>query len=183
MLSCSVLSIILCLTVKGGKGIYLVPDYLINLQLIEDLHMNKSWTIYIDQLISTFPEANTLDMMYMDLSTTVALAKHWCGIPSSYIGVYQNTSRNISLVARLNVSNWAPCGVVILQYHMYPDVPHQTLYTIQVHQQFYINLSIVESEFRRLWTDWTQPTYISSSVELIEYLMGNNNCNYIRLLN
>ena len=183
MLSYSVLSIILCFTVKSGKGIYLVPDYLVNLQLIENLHMNKSWTIYIDQLISTFPQANTLDTMYMNLSRTVALARHWCSIPSFYIGVYQNMSMNSSLVARHNVSDWVPCGVLVLQYHMYPDDAHQTLYSIQVHQQFYINMSIVESDFRRLWTDWTQPTYISSSVELIEYLMGNNNCKYIRLLN
>ena len=181
MLSYVILSIILCLTVQNGRGVYLVPDYLLNLQLIEDLHTNKSWTNYIDKLISTFPEASTLDTMYMNLFATVALAKHWCGIPSYYIGVYQNTSRDTSMVSRNNVSDWSPCGVIILQYHIYPDVSHQTLYSIQVHHQFHINVSITESEFTRLWTDWTQPTYMSRA-EIHNILMGKINCNYIWLL-
>ena len=110
----------------------------------------------------------------MNLSTTVALARHWCGIPSSYIGVYQNTLMNSSIVARHNVSDWVPYGVIALQYRMYPIIAHQAVYSIQVHQRFHINVSIVENELKKMWTDWTQPTY-SPRAEVLKILAGKPN--------
>ena len=146
----------------GGKYIHLLSADQINLELLEKLQNNKSWINYIDELISNIPDTyNSLESMYKNLFITVGLAKHWCSIPNSYIGAYQNASVNTPMISRYNVSDWLPCGVIILQYHRYPTTEVRTVYAIQVNQQFHINVSMVESELKNLWMDWTQPTYIS----------------------
>ena len=64
------------------------------------------------------------------------------------------------MIVRDNVSDWVPCGVIILQYHRYPTTEVKTVYAIQVNKQFHINMSVVESELKNVWMDWTQPTYM-----------------------
>ena len=139
---------------------HLVPSDLINIKLLAEQYSDKSWTIYIDELISNIPDAKTLESMYKNLSIAVAVAKHWCSIPSSYIGVYQNASVTTPMIARYNVSDWAPCGVIMLQYHTYPTTDHKTVFIIQVNQQFFIKTSILESYLKTLGMDMKQPTYV-----------------------
>ena len=141
-------------------GIHLLPDDLVNLELLETLQSNKNWTNYIDELLSNIPSSNSMESMYKNLPITVGLAKHWCSIPNSYIGAYQNASANTPMIAGYNVSDWVPCGVIILQYHRYPTTEVKTVYVIQANEQFHINMSVVESELKNVWMDWTQPTYM-----------------------
>ena len=170
--------------------IQLLPDDLVNLELLEKLQSNKNWTNYIDKLISNIPSSNYLASMYKNLIITVGVAKHWCSIPNSYIGAYQNASVNTPMISRYNVSDWLPCGVIILQYYKYPTTEVKTVYAIQVNQQFHINVSVVESELKNLWMDWTQPTYLSDKelfseegMSLIHYLVHSQYNVYFRFLN
>ena len=144
---------------------------MVNLQLLDELQSDKNWTIYIDELISNIPDTNTLESIYENLTIAVAVAKHWCSIPSSYIGVHQNASVNTPMIARNNVSDWLPCGVIMLQYHTYPNTDHKTVFTIQVIQQFFINVSFLESDLKASMMDWTQPTYMPN-VEDGKFLEG-----------
>ena len=181
-----ILVIILYLSTATILDIQLLPGDLVNLKLLEKLQSDKNWTNYIDELVSNIPSSNSLESMYNSLFITVGVARHWCSIPNSYIGAYQNASVNTPMIARDNVRDWLPCGVIILQYHRYPTTEVKTVYAIQVNQQFHINMSVVESELKNVWMDWTQPTYMSSrelsreeGIPFIHYLVHRVNILYI----
>ena len=171
----AILIIILYLGVVIGNRIHLVPGDLINIQLLEELHREKSWTIYIDELISNFPDTNTLESIYKNLSTAVALAKDWCSFSNSYIGAYQDASVNTPMIARYNVTDWLPCGVIIVQYHKNPTTVYRTVFIVQVNQQFFINASILESDLKTSSIDWKQPTYMPNGENGI-FLEGTVDC-------
>ena len=166
------LTVILSLSVVSAKRIHLVPGDLINIQLLEKLQSEKRWTSYIDELVSNIPDTNTLESMYANLSIAVAVALHWCSIPRSYLGVYQNASVNTPMIARYNVSDWLPCGVIMLQYHTYPTTDHRTVFTVQVNQQFFIKTSILESDLTTLSMDMKQPTYLPIAQHMA-FIRGN----------
>ena len=111
-------------------------------------------------LVSDIPYSYTLESMYRYLPTTTSLAKDWCSIPGSYIGAFQNVSVN-TVIAQYNVSDWLPCGGIVLHYHQSAEsiITNNTYFKIQVNKQFYVNLSVIESHLENLNMDWHQPTY------------------------
>ena len=159
--------------VVNGNRIHLVPGDLVSAKLLKKLHLEKSWTIYTDELISNFPDTNTLESMYKNLSITVALAKDWCSFPSSYVGAYQNASVNSPMIVRHNVSDWLPCGVIVVQYHSYPTTGHRSVFIVQVNQKFFINASFLENDLKTSIMDWKQPTYMPN-VERGLFLEGKH---------
>ena len=147
MRCCSIICVVLCMSIVTGKQKYLINSKHINSKLLEELYNEKIWTANIDKLLTNIPITNTQESMYTKFTLTISLAKHWCSIPQSYIGKFQNVSLN-TMIAHHNVSDWLPCGVIVHQYYLYANIKSRTNFFIEVNKHFHINVSVIESHLR-----------------------------------
>ena len=130
---------------------YLIRGDLINTQLFKKSAATKNWTTYIDALLLDIPNTKNLEETYDQIYADVTLAKHCCSIPDSTLGTYQNIPRNTKTTVRSNATIWLPCGVIVYQYYFDPSVRFKDVYNLQVNEQFYLDVSIIEKQMRDLY--------------------------------
>ena len=158
MKCCFILCMVWYISVANGKQRNLIHSHQINQNLLEKLYSEKIWTKYIDKLLSNIPSDYTMASIYKNITVTVSFARHWCSIPQSYVGVFKDVSVS-TMIDRHNVSNLAPCGVIIHQYHQDANMVPLTTYVIKVNIQFHVNVSVIESYLENLKMDWEARTY------------------------
>ena len=155
-----------CLEVSvSGSKEYLVRGDLINTQLFEKSAATKNWTTYIDALLLDVPNTANLEETFDRIYADVTLAKQWCSIPDSTLGTYQNIPRNTKTTVRSNTTIWLPCGVIAYQYYFDPSVRFIDIYNLQVNEQFYLNVSIIERQMRDLYFRWRHPATVPHQFE------------------
>ena len=120
-------------SVVSGKRTYLINENQMS-QLSESDH-KEHWNIYIDEIMYHMDFLGNIDNTLRGSLFIVRGAMQWCQLSV--------TATSRSVFAK-NISQWAPCGSVIKKVPLSSFVKTDDVITIQVSDEFHINLTLYE---------------------------------------
>ena len=135
--------VMLALLPVQGKHRHLVREDQTDMGFLATYNDSKPWTIYIDELLYRMRDITNIEGVLIYLLRTAITAEHWCKIPVSYVGLYNYTSGNTRNTFLANISDWLPCGVLVVQKFPSPVIQEKII-IIQVNVQLHINLTLTE---------------------------------------
>ena len=138
----SILGVLLVMSVQGNRR-YLVREDQTDMGFLSTYNDSKPWTIYIDEILYRMRDITNIEGILIHLLRTAITAEHWCKVPDTQVGLYNYTSKNTRNTLLANISDWLPCGVLVIQKFPSPTTEEKTI-TIQVNVQLHINLTLTE---------------------------------------
>ena len=140
------------LACASGKRQYLVREDMTNMEYIQTYNDSKPWTPYIDELLRTMVNIRNMDAVIIRLLRNSVSAEQWCMIPDSYLMAYNYSSAHGKTTELFNISQWLPCGVLVIQKYLNPTVQESTI-TIHVNAELHINVTIQELHIESFVTE------------------------------
>ena len=101
---------ILTIVPINGKDRYLIREDMINVGFLKVDDTPRLWPIDIDELVYRIADITNIETTLVDLTRTTVSSKHWCKIPTSYMGLYYYSLENTITSLRNNITRWLPGG-------------------------------------------------------------------------
>ena len=153
-------------TVVDGQISFITGEDMVNLTILENDMDDKSWTIYIDELLYLYNTSNLKNMgaILHQMHHLAKLADYWCNIPESYIGLYERNLEARVRTKHFNVSDFLPCGAIVSQYFVADSFLKRRVIDLLVFvpKMFHINISILELHIA---TSHVHPTQVQMESE------------------